>query len=282
MSPILILGDNMATFTINPAFELGANMLALDFSSIYYADSYYYGGTIFRAYYGDVTDEFKGVGFKYDSYGTPVGGTVTSYGGFFQGQRLVTIDGVKIAVKDIVKVASTYSLADDMALVKAALAGNDKISGAKGDDKLYAYNGDDIVVGNAGNDTIYGGAGNDKITGGIGRDYLRGEAGSDTFIYKSIKDSTGAVLGRDTVYDFEGSKGDRIDLSAIDANSKTTKSVAFSFIGTKAFGGKAGELRYEKANSDTYIYADVNGDKKADLAIHLDDAVSLTKGYFVL
>jgi len=26
----------------------------------------------------------------------------------------------------------------------------------------------------------------------------------------------------------------------------------------------------------------VNGDRKADLAIHLDDAVTLQKGYFVL
>ncbi|AGG72231.1 hypothetical protein SM2011_b23366 (plasmid) [Sinorhizobium meliloti 2011] len=44
----------------------------------------------------------------------------------------------------------------------------------------------------------------------------------------------------------------------------------------------AGELRYHKQASDTFIYVDVDGDKKADLTIHLDDAVTLTKDYFLL
>jgi hypothetical protein len=78
------------------------------------------------------------------------------------------------------------------------------------------------------------------------------------------------------------STGDRIDLSAIDASSKTSGNQAFFFKGTAAFSGAAGEVRYVKQASDTYIYADVNGDKKADLTIHLDDAVTLTKDYFIL
>lgn len=40
--------------------------------------------------------------------------------------------------------------------------------------------------------------------------------------------------------------------------------------------------RFEVKASDTYTYADVNGDKKADFSIHLDDAVTLSKGYFIL
>ncbi|RVG76034.1 hypothetical protein CN220_01535 [Sinorhizobium meliloti] len=39
--------------------------------------------------------------------------------------------------------------------------------------------------------------------------------------------------------------------------------------------------RYVRDVSDTYIDGDVNGDRKADFAIHLDDAVTLEKGYFV-
>ncbi len=57
---------------------------------------------------------------------------------------------------------------------------------------------------------------------------------------------------------------------------------AFTFIGDDAFSGKAGELRYQKAASDTYVYADVNGDRKADFAIHFDDALSFSKGHFLL
>jgi serralysin len=34
--------------------------------------------------------------------------------------------------------------------------------------------------------------------------------------------------------------------------------------------------------SDTYIYGDLNGDRKVDFAIHLDDAVALQKSYFFL
>jgi hypothetical protein len=41
-------------------------------------------------------------------------------------------------------------------------------------------------------------------------------------------------------------------------------------------------VRYVKGASDTYVYGDVNGDARADFAVHLDDAVSLSKGYFVL
>ena len=91
-----------------------------------------------------------------------------------------------------------------------------------------------------------------------------------------------AATGRDTIFDFSGIGGDRLDLSAIDAKSSVSGDQAFTFIGTAAFSGKAGELNYSKQASDTYIYGDTNGDKKADFAIHLDDAVLLSKGYFIL
>ena len=142
--------------------------------------------------------------------------------------------------------------------------------------------GADRLAGNGGNDYLYGGSGNDKLTGGVGADDLWGGSGADTFIFKSIKETTVSGVGRDTIFDFSTRQKDKIDLSAIDANTTKGGNQAFSFIGTKAFGGKAGELRYEKAKSDTYIHGDVNGDKIADFTIHLDDRVSLSKGYFIL
>lgn len=62
----------------------------------------------------------------------------------------------------------------------------------------------------------------------------------------------------------------------------TSGNQAFTYLGTAAFTGAAGELRYIKHASDTYVYGDTNGDRKVDFAIHLDDAISLSKGYFVL
>lgn len=175
--------------------------------------------------------------------------------------------------------------------VFAGMAGRDALVGGSaadtidvkaGNDIAYGAGGNDTLLGNTGNDILGGGAGNDKLIGGAGADKLFGGAGKDIFVFKSTKESANSVAFRDTIYDFSAKEGDRVDLSAIDANLKLSGNQAFSFIGTKAFSGKAGELRYDKKVSDSYIYADVNGDKKADFAIHLDDAVVLTKGLFIL
>ncbi|WP_455274211.1 calcium-binding protein [Rhizobium herbae] len=268
-----------ATISVNSIY--GLDIRELDFSSIYYASYYTTGTSIFRASYGGGdADEFRGAGFRYNAYGEPTAGTVTSYAAFRDGNKMFSVDGVAIAVANIVKVANTYSTTDDLSLITTALKGNDAFKGGNGADYVKLYAGNDILAGNSGNDTLNGGVGNDKITGGRGHDYLFGEAGSDTFIYKSITESTYASSGRDTIYDFTGS--DKIDLSAIDAYTKKTGNQAFAFISTNQFSGKQGEVRYEKKLSDTYIYADVNGDKKVDFAIHLDDAVTMQKGYFVL
>jgi Ca2+-binding RTX toxin-like protein len=163
------------------------------------------------------------------------------------------------------------------------LTGTAAISGS-GNDVRNIMRGNDAansLSGKGGNDSIYGGAGQDKIYGGLGADSLAGGSGNDTFIFKSIKETTVAASGRDTIYDF--TKGDRIDLSAIDANTKVADNQAFTFVANEGgFTGKAGQLIYDKQASDTYIYGDVNGDRTADFAIRLDDPVTLLKGDFIL
>lgn len=162
------------------------------------------------------------------------------------------------------------------------LAGNDTLNGNDGDDVLVGGIGADKLVGGYGNDVIAGGSGVDKLIGDVGSDDLYGGSGGDKFRFANLWDSTVASAGRDTIFDFSGADGDRIDLSAIDARYGTPANQSFTFIGTAAFHGRAGELRYEKQASDTYVYADVNGDGKADFSIHLDDAVSLNVGHFIL
>lgn len=263
------------------AKNYGLDMYQLDMSSLYYGYSYTFGSTVFRANYSNgMSDEFRGTGFKYAADGTPIAGVASSYAILYNGQKLMTVDGASLAVKDVMKAAGTYSTTDDLKLLAAELAGNDSFSGGDGNDVLLAYAGNDVMDGNAGNDKLNGGAGNDKIEGGLGRDLLYGESGSDIFIYRSIKESTVSTAGRDTIFDF--TSADDIDLRSIDASTLKTGDQAFIFIGTKAFSGKAGELRYEKKASDTYVYGDINGDKKADFAIHLDDPLTLTKDYFLL
>ncbi|WP_085034486.1 M10 family metallopeptidase [Ensifer aridi] len=158
-------------------------------------------------------------------------------------------------------------------------SGGDTLSGDSGGDFLDGGAGADMLNGGSGNDTLDGESGNDTLYGGTGSDRLTGGSGADTFFYS---DSTIGASDRDTIYDFLASESDRIKLSSIDANTSMSGDQGFSFVGTAAFSGNKGELRYDCASSDTYIYGDVNGDKKADFAIHLDDAVTLQRGYFVL
>ncbi|MCV9965757.1 protease [Pararhizobium sp. BT-229] len=158
----------------------------------------------------------------------------------------------------------------------------ERLAGSSHADKLYGNGSANLLAGGSGNDLLNGASGNDTINGGLGADDLWGAAGADTFDFNALTDTTVALAGRDTIFDFSGSGGDRLDLSTIDANSGAAGDQAFTYLGTAAFTGTAGELRYIKQASDTYIYGDVNGDRKVDFAIHLDDAISLSKGYFIL
>ena len=161
-------------------------------------------------------------------------------------------------------------------------SGGDTYTGTRFSDRITGNGGNDVLLGAKGNDRILGSAGNDKLTGGAGADDLWGGAGADTFIFTSVSDSKVSSAGRDSIFDFSLKEKDKISLSAIDANTLKGGNQAFTFVGTKAFSGHAGELRYDKKASDTYVYGDVNGDKVADFAIHLDDPIALTRSYFIL
>ncbi|AWI61245.1 M10 family metallopeptidase [Sinorhizobium fredii] len=182
---------------------------------------------------------------------------------------------------------------DTRSLIENVNGGSDAdaITGNQAANTLLGYAGNDVLNGDSGNDALYGGIGrdkirggngNDRILGGTGLDHLSGGTGADTFVFKTVSESTVASTGRDTIYDFLPSEADIIDLSAIDANAMTRTNNGFSFIGGTEFRGNAGELRYAKEATDTYVYADVNGDRQADFSIHLDVAITMEKGFFVL
>jgi hypothetical protein len=118
---------------------------------------------------------------------------------------------------------------------------------------------------------------------GIRRQYqLYGGTESDCFIYVSIKDSTVAKSGRDTIFDFSSKQKDKIDLRAIDAITKSGGNQAFKFIDKQGFHKKAGELRWEKAAGGVNVYGDVNGDGKSDFSIFMKGLTKLMKGDFYL
>ncbi|WP_179221781.1 calcium-binding protein [Inquilinus limosus] len=148
-------------------------------------------------------------------------------------------------------------------------------------ENLSGSQGNDSLVGNGGANTLQGWNGNDVLSGGLGKDTLTGGAGADRFVYGAITDSA-VGANADRITDFSHAQGDRIDLSAIDANAGTAGDQAFTFLGTGLYTHHAGELRYAVSGGVTTIAGDVNGDGASDFHITLTDSLTLVAGDFVL
>jgi beta-glucanase (GH16 family) len=135
-----------------------------------------------------------------------------------------------------------------------------------------------VLTGTSANEVLLGGGGNDKLIGGGGSDLLKGGAGADTFVFKATSDSTPAAP--DQILDFSHAQGDKIDLSAIDANTKHAGDDAFKLVDW--FTKTPGQL-VDKIHNDVHvIQGDVNGDGVADFTIYVNTTGSLSGGDFVL
>ena len=142
--------------------------------------------------------------------------------------------------------------------------------------------GNDTITGSAGYDTIYGGAGTDRLTGGEGADVLFGGTGNDTFDYNAISESSfgGPV---DQIADFVMGQ-DKIDVTTIDADTGLAGDQNFTFLGSSAFTGVAGQLRFENSLGDnlTHIFGDIDGNGIADFEVTLTGTYTLTSTNFIL
>ncbi|MCW0002197.1 Ig-like domain-containing protein [Pararhizobium sp. YC-54] len=178
----------------------------------------------------------------------------------------------------------------------------EQVPGTSGNETLTGGNTDDYLDGKGGNDIIIGGGGNDTLAGGTGVDTLTGGAGADTFVFRLIDDSAKGISGyvnnaalgwqsgqdkRDIITDFTHGS-DKIDLSAMDANTKLTGNQAFTWLGQGNFGGKAGQLLQRQFNETgtakdkTIVYGDVDGDGRADFQIELAGLLALRADDFIL
>jgi Ca2+-binding RTX toxin-like protein len=151
-----------------------------------------------------------------------------------------------------------------------ALGGDDSLTGGNGPDKLYGKGGDDVLSGDGGEDLLIGGPGADLLTGGYEGD-----------IFQINEGDSGLGSGADRITDFVQIV-ERIDLRGIDADTGTAGDQAFSFIGTAAFSGTAGELRYETDGVDTWVQGDVDGDSAADFEVVLTGGYPMVAGDFFL
>jgi Ca2+-binding RTX toxin-like protein len=173
---------------------------------------------------------------------------------------------------DSVFASTSYKLADN--IEKLTLTGSSDIWG-------YGNASDNVLTGNDGANKLYGLGGNDVIDGGAGIDQAYGGTGADTFVFADGDLGGASQASCDIIRDFSHAEADRIDLSGLDANSALSGNQAFAFLGTSAFTGSAGQLRYEESGGNTYLMGDTDGDGTADFMIRLDGSHALTSGDFI-
>jgi Ca2+-binding RTX toxin-like protein len=146
--------------------------------------------------------------------------------------------------------------------------GIDIIQGGAGDDRLY---------GGADDDHVYGEHGNDVLWGGAGVDWMFGDVGIDRFYFATAGESGALGAAADLIVDFSAAEGDKIDLSAIDADINSAGQQHFIFIGNNNPFYGVGQARFNGG----FVEGDIDGDLTADFRIQVS-APSLVTADFIL
>ncbi|MFI3154864.1 MAG: M10 family metallopeptidase C-terminal domain-containing protein [Methylococcaceae bacterium] len=208
----------------------------------------------------------------------------------------VTADRVKELAgqgTDIIRSTMSYSLADtdgngsnggnveDLTLMGSAAING---TGNSLNNTLTGNSAANILLGNAGNDQLVGGGDADQLTGGVGADLLSGGSGADRFMFLNVSESGPDSAGRDTITDFKASEGDKIDFSAIDANTGVAGNNAFNSLqqGAAFSGSFAGVASLYFDQTAKILYANNDADAQADFSILLTGVAGVSLGHFIL
>lgn len=131
--------------------------------------------------------------------------------------------------------------------------------------------GSDTITGNGARNNLKGGSGDDTLVGGVGNDSLTGGGGKDKFLYDTDAPFSKAVVGRDTITDFDrkaGSTDTVFDQIVLDKETFTSLAsvagVGFSVAGEfktvtsdTAAETSSGEIVYN--NSNDKLFYNPNG-----------------------
>lgn len=204
-------------------------------------------------------------------------GNDTMHGGF--GNDRFHVDSLLDVVADsggndlVVTSLNNYVLGADIERLQLGGSAGLAASGNGMANEITGNTGANVLFGLGGNDTLLGGLGNDTLAGGTGKDQMTGGGGLDRMVLTSLADSGVTFASRDIINTF--AHGDKIDLSAIDARTNVAGDQAFTFIGTTAFSGVSGQLRFDMTNISVTgvkaytVYGDVNGDRAADFSLQI-------------
>ena len=105
----------------------------------------------------------------------------------------------------------------------------DVISARDGDDTVTSLSGDDFVDGGGGDDTlVLGGPGVTRPGGGTGVDQITLGPGADTVRITGLSDAA------DTIFNFDATEGDRLDLRELFRDSDITDATVDSYVSNRA------------------------------------------------
>lgn len=220
---------------------------------------------------GAGTDTMQG-GKGDDTYYVTKGDTIVERAG--EGTDTV-VSGISWTLSDNLE---NLTLTGKDALTGRGNSLNNKITGNDGNNVLHGLAGNDTLYGGAGNDTLYGGTGKDKLYGGAGSDRLYGgnDREVDLFVFNATTDSRVGAQ-RDQIFEFR-SGIDRIDLSAIDANTKKAGDQSFAY-SSKAANNS---VWAKKSGDGLLVQLDNNGDAKADMEIWIQGLSSISPDDIIL
>lgn len=162
--------------------------------------------------------------------------------------------------------------------------GNDTVGGGgrlAAADTLDGGTGNDVIRGRGGADQLIGGIGNDTLVGGAGKDTLVGGLGADRFVFAKAGESVGTVAdvirgdGSSMAFDGAGAAaGDKINLSAIDANTLIAGNQTFVFGG---FG--IGQVGLIEVGTDTVVVANTDADAAFEFRLIIEDGAVRASTY---
>jgi Ca2+-binding RTX toxin-like protein len=151
---------------------------------------------------------FGGSGLAVNAQNRITDGVVTGYlETIWNGSEWIPMWGVEDIAYSAVALANTAyttSTADEQAVIREILSGNDTFWLSGFNDQAHGYAGDDTIEAGYGFDTVYGGLGNDYIQGGFNGDRLYGEEGNDDLRGGNGLDLIVGGVGNDTI---RGAKG---------------------------------------------------------------------------
>lgn len=169
--------------------------------------------------------------------------------------EVFSIENMSHSAADLYSAAQTVTTADDDSIMRTILSGNDNFYLSSQADTAFGWNGNDVMQAGAGRDRLEGGRGADRLMGEAGHDTLVGNQGADVLNGGSGRDRLLGGSGKDTLYGQNGAD------TLVGGSGRDWLD-----------GGRGADLLRGGTDSDTYVFARLNGQ---DTILDFEDDVDM-------